>query len=157
MLIYGPSSGNYDVTVKDPLVVTDWVHGHAETAYQDEKNPVIRGASTDSILLNGVGQITPNGVARRVLNNDIRTAYPVTTVVPGKRNRFFVINTSIATAFVFSIDGHNFTVINNDFVAVKPYTVSSIVVAIGMPMSFFVPLISPSFVASAQNLTCDHC
>lgn len=132
MLIYGPSSANYDVTTKDVLMVTDWVHGKADEAYQDEKNPRIRGASTDSILLNGVGQVTPHGVARKFLNNDIRTAYPVTTIYPGKKNRFFVINSSVATAFVFSIDGHTFTVINNDFVAVKPYTVDSIIVDIGL-------------------------
>ncbi|KAM7201096.1 laccase 2 [Rhypophila sp. PSN 637] len=131
MLIHGPSSGNFDVTVKDTLLLSDWVNSKAETAYQDEKDPLIRGASADSILLNGVGQNTPNGVSRMFSNNDIRTAYPVTTIVPGKRNRLFIINGSVATAFVFSIDAHNFTVIANDFVPVRPYTVSSIVVAIG--------------------------
>ena len=131
MVFHGPSSANYDHTVKEPLVLSDWVNGPAEGAYQDEKDPVKRGASTDSILLNGVGQVTAPGVARSFTGGSISTAYPVIKVVPGKKNRLRIINMSIATGFVFSIDGHNFTVIGNDFVPVKPYTTNSIVVAIG--------------------------
>jgi hypothetical protein len=42
-----------------------------------------------------------------------------------------VINTSVDTTWIFSIDNHNFTVMSTDFVPIHPYSVSHIVLGIG--------------------------
>jgi FtsP/CotA-like multicopper oxidase with cupredoxin domain len=42
-----------------------------------------------------------------------------------------LINTSGDTTFVFSIDHHRMKVIGSDFVAIHPYTTTSILVGIG--------------------------
>ncbi|KAG8664094.1 uncharacterized protein FPOAC1_014063, partial [Fusarium poae] len=42
-----------------------------------------------------------------------------------------VINTSVDTTWIFSIDNHNFTVMSTDFVPIHPYEVDHIVIGIG--------------------------
>jgi FtsP/CotA-like multicopper oxidase with cupredoxin domain len=49
----------------------------------------------------------------------------------GKKYRLRLINTSSEGVEKFTIDGHNFTVIANDFIAVKPYTTSVITLGVG--------------------------
>ncbi|KAK3313245.1 multicopper oxidase-domain-containing protein [Apodospora peruviana] len=127
LVLYGPSSSNYDVAVSEQLFMSDWMHDSAFQRYKDEKDPAVRGASVDTILLNGMG--APAGSA--TASSDIRSSHRVITVVPGKKNRLWLCNGSVGTAFVFSIDGHNFTIIGNDFVPVRPYVTNSVVVAIG--------------------------
>lgn len=51
----------------------------------------------------------------------------------GTKYRLRVINPSIETHFRFEIDNHNFTVMANDLVPIKPY--STQVLNIGMGMS----------------------
>lgn len=52
LLVYGPSSGNWDL-IPDPILVADWVHPPADTEYANEKS-ISRGlARTDSIVVNG--------------------------------------------------------------------------------------------------------
>jgi hypothetical protein len=53
------------------------------------------------------------------------------TDLKGKRYLLRLINTSTDTAFVFSIDNHNLTVIESDFVPIKPYTNTSVLIGIG--------------------------
>ena len=52
-------------------------------------------------------------------------------VLQGKKYLLRIINTSVDTTYVFSIDNHNFTVMTTDFVPIVPYNVSHIVVGIG--------------------------
>ena len=42
-----------------------------------------------------------------------------------------IINTSVDTTYIFSIDNHNLTVMSTDFVPIEPYNTSHIVVGIG--------------------------
>lgn len=65
----------------------------------------------------------------------------------GKKYLFRLINTSVDTTFVFSIDNHNLTVITTDFVPIHPYTVDHIVIAIGNLASCW----STSDVCYAEN------
>jgi FtsP/CotA-like multicopper oxidase with cupredoxin domain len=50
----------------------------------------------------------------------------------GKKYLLRIINISVDTTYIFSVDNHNLTVITTDFVAIKPYTVGHIAVGIGM-------------------------
>ena len=93
-----------------------------------------------SILLNGVGNVT------RYNNSNQNTAevpepYTVTVDPPAensspgikkiKRYLLRLINTSFESTFIFSIDKHNLTVVEADFVPIKPYTTTSVLVGIG--------------------------
>ena len=48
----------------------------------------------------------------------------------GKKYLLRLINTSVDTAFSFSIDGHSLTVIGADFVPVEPYDTRSVLIGI---------------------------
>ncbi|KAK3680779.1 multicopper oxidase-domain-containing protein [Podospora appendiculata] len=148
LVIYGPSSANYDISVHEPLLMTDWVHNSAFDEYENEKDPIVRGAIADNILLNGKGRISSVNTASTTAR-DIRT-YSVTRFAPGKRHRLRVINGAAGTAFVFSIDGHKLTVIANDFVAVEPYVTDSLIVNIGQRYDIIVqgldnPIVSGNY------------
>ena len=49
----------------------------------------------------------------------------------GVRYLLRLINTSVDSTFIFSIDGHNLTVIGMDFVPIEPYTNTSVLIGIG--------------------------
>jgi FtsP/CotA-like multicopper oxidase with cupredoxin domain len=48
----------------------------------------------------------------------------------GKKYRLRLINTSAEGIQKFTIDGHNFTVIANDFVPIKPYSTNVITLGV---------------------------
>lgn len=52
-------------------------------------------------------------------------------VFQGVRYLLRLINTSVDTIFVFSIDNHNLTIIESDFVPIEPYTNTSVLIGIG--------------------------
>jgi iron transport multicopper oxidase len=58
------------------------------------------------------------------------------TVIPGKRYRFRLISTACHPNHVFSIDGHNMTIIEVDSVNTQPVTVDSIQIFPGQRYSF---------------------
>lgn len=129
LVIYGPSSSNYDLEVEDSLLMSDWVHNSAFWEFDEQAKPIIQPVKADTIVLNGkagMNAVGGKGVSPRDINS-----YNVVRLTPGKRHRLRVINGGAATAFVFSIDDHNMTVISNDLVAIEPYATSFIVVAIG--------------------------
>jgi len=80
------------------------------------------------MVINGTGNITRfiNGIATE------RIPKPYTlTFNPKQKYLLRIINTSFRTAFVFSIDNHNLTVIGSDFVPLHPYNTTHITVGIG--------------------------
>jgi len=92
------------------------------------------GQESPSILLNGRGDITKYSNTSSTL--PIPTPYtlvfePSLTSHQPKRYLLRLINTSQDTTFVFSIDNHRLKVIGADFVAIRPYSETSILVGIG--------------------------
>jgi len=86
-----------------------------------------------SILLNGRGDVTR-------YNNNITATLPIPQtynitferpISRPKRYLLRIINTSFEATFVFSIDNHNLTVVESDFVPIRPYVTNSILVGIG--------------------------
>ncbi|KAH8904716.1 hypothetical protein BR93DRAFT_882911, partial [Coniochaeta sp. PMI_546] len=122
LLIYGPSSDSWDLT-PDPILIADWVHGSAFNEFNNEKSASTGPAKADSIVVSGIGNDP--------LNTTRTKQYSITPFEPKKRHRLRLINGSAGTSYVFSIDGHNLTVIAADFVSVKPFTVKSLVIGIG--------------------------
>ena len=48
-----------------------------------------------------------------------------------KKHIMRLINGSAGASYIFAIDGHNFTVISNDLVAIEPFNTSSLFIGIG--------------------------
>lgn len=122
---YGPTSMNYDEEL-DPILLSDYIHRSAFQAYYSELsgNPVV----ADSYGMNGIGVY------------DCQTGDPCITVenqyainfTSGTTYKLSLINSGVSTGqFSFWIDGHNFTVVSTDFVAIEPYTTDIINLAIG--------------------------
>jgi FtsP/CotA-like multicopper oxidase with cupredoxin domain len=105
--------------------VSDWVQKSAFDEFQFEKNGLASIAATDSIVVNGKG-IAPYHNLKATVDNISNI-----TLTPGKKHRLRLINSSAGTAYIFSIDGHNLTVIASDFVSIQPYTTPSLLIAIG--------------------------
>ncbi|KAG8532519.1 uncharacterized protein KY384_002396 [Bacidia gigantensis] len=125
MTIYGPSSAGYDHAI-EPILMTDWNH---RSAFEDW--PILKGPpKMTNILLNGKGRYNytnPNKPGLPIAQSERYSK----VLKPGKKYLLRLINTSLDTHFVFSIDGHNVTVIGADFVPVKPYVTDSVRVGIG--------------------------
>lgn len=79
-----------------------------------------------AILVNGMGRY-PGGP---------NTTLSVTNVEKGKRYRIRLINMACKPHIIFSIDYHNFTVIEADGKAVLPYETDSIAIYVGQRYSF---------------------
>ncbi|EMC95423.1 hypothetical protein BAUCODRAFT_149398 [Baudoinia panamericana UAMH 10762] len=120
LIIYGPMSANYD-TAKDPLLISDWRHMGAFRAWELG----FPNQTSQSITIDGVG--TYNGPGKYT-----------TFFQKGIRYLFRLINTSVDTTFIFSIDGHWLQVIEADFVPIKPYGNSSVLIGIGQRYNIIV-------------------
>ncbi|KAJ7155816.1 laccase [Mycena filopes] len=113
-----PQKSMWDVDDESTIItLADWYHTPAEALMRqfklDGKEPV-----PDSGLINGVGRYV-GGPA---------VPWAVINVIRGKRYRFRVIDIAGYAAFTFSIDGHNFDVIETDGIATEPLTVSSFLI-----------------------------
>ena len=74
-----------------------------------------------STLINGLGRWSGN----------LTAPLAVVNVTQGKRYRFRLISTSCEPNYIFSIDGHNMTVIEADGVETEPLLVDSIQIYAG--------------------------
>ncbi|KAK4095875.1 multicopper oxidase [Parathielavia hyrcaniae] len=119
--IYGPSTHNFSVDLAfRPLLLTDWSH---RSVFEDWPLMVESGnaPSMTNILLNGTGQFGFNKPPEKY------TLY----FNQSMQHMLILVNTAVDTTFVFSIDGHNLTVIEMDFVPIKPYNTTNLKIGIG--------------------------
>lgn len=113
-----PAAYMYDVDDETTIItLSEWYH---------LQSPSITGvAASDATLINGQGRY-PGGplVDLAVIN-----------VVPGKRYRFRILAMSCDPNYIFSIDGHQLTIIEADGQNVRPVTVDSIDILSGQRYS----------------------
>ncbi|KAF4631995.1 hypothetical protein G7Y89_g6136 [Cudoniella acicularis] len=117
IVISGPATSNYDYDL-GAFPINDWYY---QTAFQVNENSQTANAppTADNGLINGTMVSSYGG------------AYNKATLQKGKKYRLRLINTSLDNHFRVSLDNHNLTVVQADFVPTKPYTASSIFIAIG--------------------------
>jgi FtsP/CotA-like multicopper oxidase with cupredoxin domain len=121
MTIHGPSSADYDEG-KDPVLMTDWTHKSWFTMWWDSFTKPGSKFIFDNILVGGKGS-WPADKPSEEFRYDF---------VKGKRYLLRLINTSVDTFFVFSIDNHKIQVVGMDLVPIVPYWTDHVVVGIGM-------------------------
>ncbi|KAJ7111331.1 laccase 2 [Mycena epipterygia] len=111
-----PHLSLYDDTV---ITLADWYHGPAATL----------GAvpTLVSTLINGLGRCIKHGPT---------SALAIISVTSGLRYRFRLVSMSCDPNFIFTIDGHSFTIIEVDSVNHEPLTVDSIQIFAGQRYSF---------------------
>jgi len=128
--LHGPSSGNFDHAADIPTLMTDWRHG----SIFDKTPAGKKEFNIQSILLNGTGDVTQFGEQEK--KTDIPKPYTLVfdkkeTGKRAKRYLLRLINTSIQSTFVFSIDNHLLTIVSADFVPIYPYSNTSVLIGIG--------------------------
>ncbi|EIM88718.1 laccase [Stereum hirsutum FP-91666 SS1] len=123
MVIYDPEdpyANLYDIDNASTIItLADWYHYLSDDAPPGAPNPA-------TVLINGVG---------RQLGDD-SLALAVVSVTQGRRYRFRLVSISCDTAFNFSIDGHQFTIIEADGNNVEPVLVDSIPIYAAQRYSF---------------------
>ena len=126
MIIHGPSNRKHDIDL-GPVMLGDWYH----TPYYQIVEGVVGAGPTanfvpasDNNLINGKMNFNCSNVAAgdtsNCTDNSGISKFKFTT---GKTHRLRLINCGAEGIQRFSIDGHNMTVIANDFVP----TVSSVI------------------------------
>ncbi|ORY59529.1 Cupredoxin [Pseudomassariella vexata] len=119
MVIYGPQHYDYDIDV-GPVMVHDHYHTYYETIEVGVMANPARPTRSDNNLINGKNSF--NG------NNAPLASFNFTT---NKKIRLRLINPSVVAVEKVSIDGHQMTVIANDFVPVQPYQTDVVTLAPG--------------------------
>lgn len=125
MTIHGPSSADYD-EAKTPVLMTDWSHNSWFTMWWKSITEPISCKTKpcitiDNILVGGKGSWPAGKPSKEFQLNFTR----------GMRYLLRLINTSVDTTFIFSIDNHKIQVVGADFVPIVPYMTDHVVVGIG--------------------------
>ena len=117
--IAGPATSNYDIDL-GTMTVNDWYY---KTAFQTSLLASNPGPppTADNALINGT-MLNPSGTGG---------AYHKNTITSGKKYRLRLINTSVDNHFRVSLDNHNLTVIQADFVPTIPYSAQWLFIGIG--------------------------
>jgi FtsP/CotA-like multicopper oxidase with cupredoxin domain len=119
IIVNGPATANYEED-KGVLFLADWTHETVDGLwdYAQTAQPTL-----DTGLINGTNVYNNSGVLTGYYFN--------TSFVSGTSYRIRLVNSAIDSFFKFSIDNHTFTVIENDWVPIEPYTTDVISIGIG--------------------------
>lgn len=121
--INGPASANYDIDL-GTYPISDWYWDTADNIMRFSEIATNLPPPSDNVLFNGTNiDYRANGTREGKYNR--------VTLTPNKKHRLRLINTSVENHFVVTLSGHNFTVIQTDFVPVKPVVKNSLFMAIG--------------------------
>ncbi|KAF8959650.1 yellow laccase [Flammula alnicola] len=121
LVVYDPQDPHLSLTYSPPALILTWVSRYHTVAPSAGLVP-----TADSTLINGLGRYSGGPTS----------PLTVIQVLPNKRYRFRLVSISCDPNFVFSIDGHNMTIIEVDGVNVQPLTVDSIQIYVGQRYSF---------------------
>lgn len=116
----GPASLSYDEDL-GVYPITDWYYRTSDEIQFSLIDPPPKAPPpSDNILFNG-SNVNAQGGGK----------YDRVKLKPGKRHRLRIINTSVDNSFTVSLVGHQFTVIETDFVPVVSATTSQIFLGVG--------------------------
>ncbi|KAJ6590849.1 laccase 2 [Mycena sp. CBHHK59/15] len=121
-----PAKSMYDVDNDDTVItLSDWYH------YPSPSHPLV--PVFNSTLVNGLGRYAGGSAS------DLA----VVSVKAGLRYRFRLVSISCDPNWIFSIDGHNMTIIEVDGVNHKPLVVDNIQIYAGQRYSFILSATQP--------------
>ncbi|KAI8590516.1 Cupredoxin [Geranomyces variabilis] len=143
MIIHGPQDHTkYSYAAEQTIQLADWYHYVSEDLLAGYLFPGSDGAEPvpDSILINGKGIYNCANADRtqKCQTQNPTTAMARFVVQPSTTYRFRLISTSAFTAYNFSIDGHQLSIIETDGVDTIPYLVDRITINNGQRYSVLV-------------------
>ena len=129
LIIFGPSQVEYDYDL-GPIMLSDWYHTNYSELVQQVMEPSGGAVKSDNNLINGK------------MNFDCALVTDGQSCVPnaglskfnfhsGKKHRLRLINSGAEGIQRFTIDGHNMTIMANDFVPIQPYTTKVVTLGVG--------------------------
>ena len=125
MIIYGPNHVKYDIDI-GPVILEDWYHADYYSLVQ--KTMAGRFPPSNNNLINGrMNYPCANATLPCVPNAGVSKF----RFQSGKTYRLRLINPSADAFIKYKIDGHNMTVIANDFKPVVPYSAPLVNLAVG--------------------------
>lgn len=129
MVIYGPRNVKYDIDL-GPVMISDYYHDYWTTITDAlfKPLPAVNIPMSNNNLINGKNNFNCATTKRTCTPNAPRAVFHFQS---GKTYRIRLINPSSAAVEKFTIDGHKFTVIANDFVEIEPYETDHITLAVG--------------------------
>lgn len=137
MIIHGPTdnypSGIGEVVDLGPVIVSDsYFTDYYTLVEQSMSNNALVAALVTSghTLIQGKGNVDCS-TAPAGSNCTTNAGLAKFNFKPGRTHLLRIINTSAAGLMVVSLDNHKMTVVANDFVAVKPYTVNQVQLFVG--------------------------
>jgi FtsP/CotA-like multicopper oxidase with cupredoxin domain len=125
LIIYGPRHAEYDIDV-GPIQLEDWYHADYYTLINNTMNGNFPPSNNN--LINGKMQYP---CANTTLPCEPNAGIAKFKFESGKKHLLRLMNTGAEGTQKFSIDGHTFKVIAQDFVPVEPYTTNVITLSIG--------------------------
>ncbi|TVY38477.1 oxidoreductase [Lachnellula occidentalis] len=131
MVIYGPQTVPYAID-KGPFLLTDYYHKDYFSIVEEVMTVGAAPPQSDNNLINGKNNFNCSLVAAGD-NTTCHNGAPLATTkfTSGLVHRLRLINAGAEGVQKFSIDGHNLTVIANDFVPIIPYTTNVVTLGIG--------------------------
>jgi FtsP/CotA-like multicopper oxidase with cupredoxin domain len=138
IVVHGPQTAAYDIDI-GPVILSDWYH--------DDYFTIV------NITMNGGIPLSNNNLINGKMNYPCANTTFVCTpnagiskfsFQSGKKYRLRLINTSAEGIQKFTIDGHTFTVIANDFVPINPYTTNVITLGVGQRSDVIVEAVGNS-------------
>ncbi|RDW65055.1 hypothetical protein BP6252_10706 [Coleophoma cylindrospora] len=130
MVIHGPNTVPYDIDI-GPVMLSDWYHEEYFQLVEGVVGTNIADVAptSDNNLINGHNNFACDPTDSTPCVSDAGIAN--FTFTPGKVHRLRLINAGAEGMQKFSIDGHNLTVIANDFVPIIPYDTQVVTLGIG--------------------------
>lgn len=129
LVIHGPPSRDYDVDL-GPVTLNDYFHRDYFSILTDIMGTdlsKVRPAS-DNNLINGKMNFDCGNLPKsQCVPNAGLSKFQFTS---GKRHLLRLMNVGIQGIQKFSIDGHNMTVIANDYIPVQPYTTNIVTLGV---------------------------
>lgn len=132
MIIHGPSHVSYDIDV-GPVILSDWYH----TPYEEIVEQVMASPAnplppfSDNNLINGKMNYDCGLLLDKNTQCTSNSGLSKFKFQSGKTHRLRLINTGAEGIQYFTIDGHNMTIIANDFVPIVPYTTDVVTLGVG--------------------------
>lgn len=137
MIIHGPTVADYDIDL-GPILIGEWFHHDYYTMVERIMVPRAVGNinTTDlqpqTVIINGKGDYN----CSLLFQNSNQTCTSNEKLAKfrfqsGKKHLLRLVNTGASAYMKFSIDGHNMTVIAQDFVPIEKYTTNMLSIGIG--------------------------
>ncbi|KAI9814972.1 MAG: hypothetical protein M1826_002104 [Phylliscum demangeonii] len=131
LIVHGPKNYAYDIDL-GPVMLSDWFHKEYFQIVKEVTGTIPTGwlPYSDNNLINGKMDFNCSLVTDGTpcVSNAGLAKFRFRT---GKKHRLRLINAGAEGLQHFSIDGHEMTVIANDFVQVKPYKTRVVTLGIG--------------------------